>query len=214
MTHPAKPPEPPLPPHHGPTVAYYERHAQDFFQETIGIDMRPLYQRFLPLLPADARILDAGCGAGRDLRAFRDLGYAATGFDASPALVALARGHAGDPVHCLTFQTISWQAAFHGIWACASLLHVPRVALGDSLYRLATALLPGGILYVSFKYGAAEREKDGRTFTDLDEAQLACLLAKNPLLAPLDVWITADRRPNRDHEHWLNALLRRSIPQG
>jgi SAM-dependent methyltransferase len=200
-------------PNHASSVAYYERHAQAFFQETIGVDMRPLYQRFLPLLPEGARILDAGCGAGRDLRAFRDLGYAATGFDASPALVALARQHAGDPVHCLTFQSMTWRATFHGIWACASLLHVPRAALGDSLRRLTTALLPGGTLYASFKYGTGEREKDGRTFTDLDEAQLACLLAEQPLLAPLAVWTTADRRPNRDHERWLNVLLRKVDPQ-
>ncbi|WPL16975.1 hypothetical protein Thiowin_01957 [Thiorhodovibrio winogradskyi] len=184
-----------------------------YFQETIGVDMRPLYKRFLPLLPEGARILDAGCGADRDLRAFRNLGYAAIGFDASPTLVALARQHAGDPVHCLTFQSMTWQATFHGIWACASLLHVPRAALGDSLRRLSTTLLPGGILYASFKYGSGERAKDGRTFTDLDEAKLACLLIVQPLLAPLEVWTTADRRPDRDHERWLNVLLRKAAPQ-
>ncbi len=70
-------------------------------------------------------------------------------------------------------------------------------------------MVTGGILYASFKYGSEDREKDGRTFTDLDEAQLACLLEDIPLFAPLDVWITTDRRPDRDHERWLNVLLKK-----
>ena len=190
------------------SVAYYERHAHAFFNETVGVDMIPLYQRFLPLLPAGGAILDAGCGSGRDLRAFRALGYQVTGFDASPSLVALASEHAGVPVYCLAFNDIPWRAQFDGIWACASLLHVPRAELASVLKRLATALVSGGIVYASFKYGTAEHARDDRIFTDMDEDLLADLLDESRSLAPVDVWTTADRRPGREHEHWLNLLLR------
>ena len=96
---------------------YYERNASSYFDATVGIDMTPLYQRFLPLLPPAARILDAGCGSGRDLRAFAKLGYRVTAFDASPALAALAEAYAGQPVYRARFQDIDWQESYEGVWA-------------------------------------------------------------------------------------------------
>lgn len=189
---------------------YYERNAKSFFEATVEVDMSPLYQRFLPLLPPAGRILDAGCGSGRDLRAFAELGYRVTAFDSSPALVALAEAYAGQPVFRTRFQDIDWRESFDGVWACASLLHLPAAELPDALRRLAVALVPGGVMYLSFKYGHGEREDQGRHFTDMDEAGLSGLLDRVDNLQPLDDWITADQRPGRENERWLNALLRRS----
>ncbi|MGD9298871.1 MAG: class I SAM-dependent methyltransferase [Thiohalocapsa sp.] len=117
--------------------------------------MSSLYGCFLPLLPEPADILDAACGSGRDARAFATLGHEGTAFDASPALVALAEHHVGQTVHCLRFQDISWQDAFDGIWACASLPYVPAAKLPVVMRRLRRALKPGGVLYASFKSTAA-----------------------------------------------------------
>ena len=102
-----------------------------FFADTVDVDMTPLYRCFLPLLPEQAHVLDAGCGSGRDALAFAKLGYRVTAFDASPALVALAESHLRRPVQCLHFQDIAWRETFDGIWACASLLHVPAAELPD-----------------------------------------------------------------------------------
>jgi len=187
---------------------YYQQHAGAFFADTVGVDMTPLYRRFLPLLPERADILDAGCGSGRDARAFANLGHRVTAFDASPALVALAESHLGRPVHCLRFQDIAWREAFDGVWACASLLHVPAAELPDVVGRLCDALRPGGVLYASFKYGRGAREHRGRRFTDLDEPGLAELLRQVPGLAPVETWTTGDLRPGREAERWLNTLLR------
>jgi len=172
--------------------------------------MTPLYRRFLPLLADQAQILDAGCGSGRDASAFAKLGHLVTAFDASPAFIALAETHFGQPVHCLRFQDIAWQEQFDGIWACASLLHVPSVELPDVMGRLQAALKPGGILYASFKYGSKEHEHLGRRFTDVDEPGLASLLAQVPGLEPVETWTTGDLRPGRESERWLNTLLRRA----
>lgn len=188
---------------------YYERNANSYFDATVDVDMSPLYQRFLPLLPSAARILDAGCGSGRDLRAFAKLGYRVTAFDASPALAALAEAYAGQPVYRARFQDIHWRESFEGVWACASLLHVSAAELPDALRRLASALVPAGVLYASFKYGHGEREYHGRHFTDMDEDGFYSLLDRGVDLQPLEVWITADQRPGRETERWLNALLRR-----
>ncbi|WP_246156384.1 class I SAM-dependent methyltransferase, partial [Thiohalocapsa marina] len=115
-----------------------------------------------------------------------------------------AETHCGLPVAVLRVQDIEWMDRFDGIWACASLLHVPLAELPELLRRLARALKPGGVLYASCKYGAGEREHGGRRFTDLDEAGLAALLRAVPELAELETWTTADRRPGREGERWLN----------
>ncbi|WP_242482584.1 class I SAM-dependent methyltransferase [Thiocystis violacea] len=172
--------------------------------------MTPLYERFLPLIPAGGPILDAGCGSGRDARAFRDLGYRVSAFDASPAMVEAAARHLDAPVQLLRFQDVRWKDHFDGIWACASLLHVPHAELTDALSRLSDALRPAGALYVSFKYGRGEREHKGRRFTDLDESTLAELLEAVPNLKVLKTWTTGDLRPGREAERWLNALLRKA----
>ena len=189
------------------SIDYYDTHATTFFAETCNVDMEPLYARFLAHVPTASRLLDAGCGSGRDTRAFLERGYAVTAFDASPVLATLASAHVGIEIEVRRFQEVEWSATFDGIWACASLLHVPLVELTDVLQRLACALRSGGVLYASFKYGAGEREHQGRRFTDLDEAGLAALVAGIRGLKILETWITADRRPGREAELWLNALM-------
>ena len=167
--------------------------------------MTPFCRRFLTPLRNQAQILDTNCGSGHDARAFADLGHRVTAFDASPALVALAETHLGQPVQCLRFQDITWQEQFDGIWACASLLHVPAAELPDVMKRLCKALKPDGVLYASFKYGSGEREHHGRLFTDLDEPGLAALLRNVPSLEPVETWTTGDLRPGREAERCLNA---------
>jgi SAM-dependent methyltransferase len=200
---------------HSSTVDYYERYAERFSEETLGIDMTPLYERFLPLLPKQGHILDAGCGSGRDARAFLAQGFHVTAFDASPALARIAEGYLGQPVHQLRFQDLSWQQSFDGIWACASLLHVPVAELTDAMQRLCNSLKRRGLLYASFKYGSGERDYNGRRFTDLDEVGLAALLGHVGELKHLETWISGDQRADRNGECWLNVLLyRRENPWG
>lgn len=189
------------------SIAYYEVHAQDFFNETCTLDMSDLYSRFLPHVPVRGNILDLGCGSGRDIRAFRALGYTVTGCDPSPTLARMATAHCGLPVQVLRVQDMKYHQHFDGIWACASLLHVSAVELSEVLTRLAGALRPGGVLYASFKHGHGERVHGGRRFTDLDQAGLASLLRVVPLLTELETWTTSDRRPGREYEPWFNTLL-------
>ena len=194
------------------SIAYYETHAPAFFGDTVALDLTPLYARFLEWLPAGSAILDAGCGSGRDTRAFLESGYTVTAFDASPTLARLASAHCGLPVPVLRVQELDRSARFDGIWACASLLHVPWRELPEVLRRLAVALKPGGVLYASFKYGSGEREHQGRRFTDLDAVGLASLLQAAPYFMILETWMTADRRPERAEERWLNLLLKAQTP--
>ncbi|NGF47527.1 class I SAM-dependent methyltransferase [Enterobacter hormaechei] len=192
------------------TLHYYQNHAQDFFDGTVNVDMTPLYEAFTQHLPHSARVLDAGCGSGRDAKAFNEMGYQVDAFDASSAMVELAKQHTGLPVQLMTFSEIDGKAQYDGIWCCASLLHVPSSGLPAVMQRLADALKPGGIWYVSFKYGNGERVQGERRFTDLNEMELRRLLNNMTEIDIFSQWITKDNRPDRD-ELWLNAILKKKI---
>ncbi len=110
-----------------------------------------------------------------------------------------------------TFADVDEVASYDGIWACASLLHLPFCEIPDALGRLWSALKPGGVLYLSFKEGQGEREKDGRHFTDLDEKTLRDLLRNLNYVGTLEIWRTSDQRPERS-DIWLNALVHRKHP--
>lgn len=188
------------------SIDYYQRHAQRFFDDTVNVDMSALYQPFLAQLPAGGRILDAGCGSGRDAQAFHQLGYQVDAFDASSEMVARATALSGLPVQCLRFEQLTAVEQYDGIWCCASLLHVPADELSGVMAILARALKPSGVWYLSFKLGSGEREVDGRSFTDLDQSRIETLLAELPQLSLASCWQTADNRPVNATQ-WLNAIV-------
>lgn len=192
------------------SVGYYDENADRFFRDTVNADMTALQHRFAELLPVGGRVLDAGCGSGRDAKAFAAMGFDVVAFDASAEMVRRAQVHTGLEVLQMTFAEVSWQQEFDGIWASASLLHVPRAQMVEICCRLRDAIVPGGLLYVSFKHGVADRFVDGRTFTDMDEALMGELVARIDGLSMFDSWVTADVRPGRVTETWVNCLARRS----
>ena len=191
------------------TIDYYNRHADRFFRESFDLDMEELYAAFLSLVPAGGDILDAGCGSGRDSLFFSRRGYRVTAFDASEQLAVLSARLTGLPVLRLTFQQIDFEGEFDGVWACASLLHVPRGEMDDVLARLASALKPGGVMYASFKYGDGEWEQGGRFFNSYDEGSFAALTRQHPSLTLHRQWQSEDVRPGREKQLWFNALLRK-----
>ena len=192
------------------TLRYYNETADEFVQGTVAADLSKLQQRFLKRLPAGAHILDLGCGSGRDAKAFLERGYQVTAMDGAEACCRLAAAYIGQPVLHKSFAELDFDAAFDGIWACASLLHVPFAELPDIFLKIATALKPGGIFYASFKYGKFEGERNGRYFTDLTEERLAQLLKPLTGLTIVETFITGDVREGRGDERWLNVVGERS----
>lgn len=185
---------------------YYDDHAKDFINNTLSVDMGEFYQAFCKYLPTHAKILDAGCGSGRDSLYFLKSGYLVDALDASSEMVRYASQLTGLPVRQCTFDQINVNNFYDGIWCCASLLHVPKSELVLSMYSLAAALNDTGIWYVSFKYGDTERTENGRQFTDLNEASLISLVKQLDNIEIRSAWITEDKRPSRNNQ-WLNALL-------
>ncbi|MCL6244401.1 class I SAM-dependent methyltransferase [Acinetobacter sp. ANC 7200] len=190
------------------TIDYYNQYADQFLQATLYVDMESLYQPFLAELPDSARILDLGCGSGRDTLAFKNKGYQVEAIDYSEELVKKATILSGVKVKLQSFYDLSGVAIYDGIWACASLLHCERSRLLEVIGKLISVLKPGGVLYMSFKYGNSDREKEGRQFTDLDEAQANDLLEQFDNVQQIQQWITVDQRPDRQ-EKWLNLLWKK-----
>jgi SAM-dependent methyltransferase len=197
-----------------PTAAYYYAHAEEYARQVLPLDMDQFHERFLGLVPAGGHILDAGCGPGRDALAFLRRGYRVTALDASAAMARLAAGLLGQPVEVRRFQDLEYEGVFDGIWACASLLHVPRGELEEGFRRLTRALRPGGVWYMSFKQGEAEEVRGGRRFTDFTEGSLRKLLAGQPQLAVVEIWQTQDVRAQERAQVWVNAIVQRVMAAG
>lgn len=191
------------------TIEYYQNHADEFYHSTIAVDMSALYTPFLALIPKQGRILDAGCGSGRDTQFFAAHGYQVDAFDASSEMVNRARQLTGLPVKVSTFDAVNVQEQYDGIWCCASLLHVPHQELKQTLDKIIEALKYYGIIYLSFKYGDSEREINGRYFNDMNEEKLRLLCQDFLNVRIQRYWKTEDKRKDRN-EIWVNALLQKS----
>ena len=120
---------------------------------------------FLKRLPQGARILDLGCGGGRDSADMIRQGFRVEPTDGVPAMADKAAQHLGRPVSVLRFDQLEAREIYDAVWANASLLHVPRPALPDVLARIWRALKPEGWHFASFKTGTAEgRDRFDRYF--------------------------------------------------
>lgn len=189
------------------TIAFYDDNAEDFLARTANVDMSDHRQRFLAHIPDGGVILDAGSGSGRDSKAFKDLGYQVSAFDASNEMVKATRSLAGVKARQMTFQEYAWESQFHGIWACASLLHVDRVELPSVLDRLASTLVLGGCLYASFKLGKMQRLEAGRYFNDMDLPLVEAAIEETKTLKLHETWESVDRKLNTKGGRWLNCLM-------
>ena len=192
------------------TLDYYAHNAEQFAADTGAVDFSSVQNRFLAKLQPGASILDLGCGSGRDTEAFLERGFAVTAADGSPELCALAEARTGIPVRRMLFRELDDCETYDGIWANASILHVSSAELPEIFRRVVTALKAGGVLYISFKYGTFEGDRNGRYYTDHTEETFAAFLTGFPELNVEEQWISGDVRPGRSAEKWLNTILRKN----
>ena len=192
------------------TLEYYAANAEAFASSTVDVAFSSVQKCFEGLLQPGARVLDFGCGSGRDAKHFLEAGFAVDAVDGSPELCRIASELTGLPVRCMRFEELSAQSIYDGIWACSSILHVPSSQLPALLAKMAVALKPGGVIYTSFKLGEFEGVRNGRYFSDFTPESFARLLDKVPALREEEHWISGDARPGREDEKWLNLILRKN----
>ncbi len=189
------------------TIEYYNKNAESFIAGTVNADMSDCRDRFLKYIPDGGRLLDAGCGSGRDTDAFMRAGYLVDAFDASKEICRIVSENLGIPVACKRFEDLEGEDEYDGIWACASLLHVNAADLADVILRLKRSLKPEGILYASFKEGDSDRIKNGRFFHDMTLSSCEKFFIDLGFDI-LEIFESGDVREDRSGERWVNMIGR------
>lgn len=190
------------------TLDYYNQQAEKFVQGTVDVEFSHLQNQFIEMLPAGGTILDLGCGSGRDSKVYKNAGFKVIAVDGSEALCKIAGEYIGQEVICCKFQEFDIYERLDGVWACASLLHLEKEDIVETIKKLKKCLCPGGVFYVSFKYGDFSGERNGRYFTDMTEDSFDEILKQISGLSIVKQMITEDARSDRD-EKWLNVFLKK-----
>lgn len=191
------------------TLDYYNTKAKDFVSDTVDVVFTEIQDIFLEYIPVGGRLLDFGCGSGRDTKYFLSKGYDVDATDGSEELCKIASEYAGVQVKQMLFEELDKVEVYDGIWACASILHVEKKQLPDIMKKIAIATKMGGVVYTSFRYGDFEGVRNGRFFTYLTEESFGEILESFPELVIEKLWISADVRAERGEERWLNIVLRK-----
>ena len=191
------------------TIDYYNTNAKKFVEGTLNVDFKATQDKFIAKLLKAGYILDFGCGSGRDTKYFLAKNFKVDAIDGSIELCKIASEYTNIKVCHMYFNELTIVNKYDGIWACSSILHLSLDDLVDVFKRMSKALKDKGIIYTSFKYGDFSGERNGRYFTDMTENSFAKLIANVENLTVEEQWITADVRPQRGNEKWLNLILRK-----
>ena len=187
------------------TLDYYDENSEEYSEKTFGADVSGLRDRFLSYVPHGGRILDLGCGSGRDSSFFLNAGYEVTAIDGSAGMCRIASKNAGIAVRRLQFSQLDYVEEFDGVWACSSLLHVPSCELPSTISLVRRSLKPGGVIFASFRLGDFEGDRDGRHYTDLDQGRLSDLFSRVGFEV-IDTWESLEKGRGM---RWCNGLFRK-----
>ncbi len=189
------------------TIDYYNENAIAYVEDTVNVDFDRQRAFLLKYLKKGDKILDLGCGSGRDSKAFIEKGFSVVAIDGSEELCKLASSLIGQEVRNITFDQLDYDNEFDGIWACASLLHLSTEESIAVMPLIVKACNPTAIIYMSFKYGDFEGMRNGRFFNYMNEKKFKELIYDTPLNI-IETEITGDVRLGRNMEQWYNVLLK------
>lgn len=195
------------------TLAHYEHTAEEFWQGTRDHDVSQNIAALLQYIeaPAPFKLLDFGCGPGRDLKTFRELGHHPTGLEGAARLAAMARAYSGCEVLQQNFLELDLpDAHFDGIFANAVLFHVPSQALPRVLGKLRATLKPGGVLFSSNPRGDGQEGWRGKRYGTFHDWPTW----RNYLLAAGFIELTHYYRPAGlplEQQPWLASVWRKPL---
>ena len=187
------------------TIDWYDRNATSYFNDTYSLSLANQISRLTIHLRPGARVLDVGCGSGRDCLAFRSLGFDVEARDASEGMARATTLQTGISVTVADVRETHDVAAFDGIWASAILLHIEPNEVPSVMIRISNALRPGGVLYVSLKEGTGSELVDGRWFHYWCLEDFLREAVSGTRLSLIESWKTEDTR--RAGVIWINMLF-------
>ncbi len=194
------------------TLAHYNGRAEDFRDGTRDHDVTQNIAALLRHLQGEPpfTILDFGCGPGRDLAAFTALGHVAVGLDGAARFVEMALADTGCEVWCQDFLALDLPAArFDGVFANASLFHVPRAEAPRVLRELRATLKPGGVLFSSNPRGANEEGWNRGRYGSYHDLDTWRALVTGAGFVELEHYFRPPGLP-RDQQPWLASVWRRT----
>lgn len=194
------------------TVGHYESRARDFWQGTRDHDVSQNIEALLEAIDGapPLRILDFGCGPGRDIQAFIERGHRPTGLDGSASFVRMAHEHTGAPVLQQDFLQLDLpDASFDGVFANASLFHVPTSELARVLRELRGCLRPGGVLFASNPRGSNEEGWNGERYGVYHDLEQWRRFVSGAGFDEIRHYYRPPGLP-RDQQPWLASLWRRA----
>lgn len=192
-------------------IEFYNQEANRYKKERNEIKgFDEIYQPFTSRIKPNGKILDFGCGSGRDSLYFDSLGYDVTALDGSKEMCEITRNLCHIPVLEMYFEDFIEENTYDGIWACASLLHLPVEEMIQVLNNLAASLKEEGYIYVSFKYGTFKGIRNQRYFLDMTEETFKSILTKIPSLGLIETYQTNGLLKEQQNKHWLNIILKKN----
>ena len=192
------------------TLNYYNENAKEYFETTKNLKTIEIYKEFLSMVKSSGKVLDLGCGSGRDSLYFKNAGFDVTSVDGSIELAKEAEKLINQEVIVSKFEDFKSEERFDGIWACASLLHVRRENIGEVLRNLADNLNKGSVFYLSFKYGDDEYiDERGRYFNCYKEEGFEKMVSSIKEYKVKSMYKTGDSLGGRANLTWLNIILER-----
>jgi SAM-dependent methyltransferase len=196
-------------PYDPPTLRFYSEQAPVYTASGPQGASRHLAP-FLERLQPGAKILELGCGGGRDAEVMMGRGFVVDPTDGAAEIARKAEERTGRPVRVMRFDELDAVEEYDAVWAHACLLHVPRAGLPAVLVRIFRALRPGGLHLASFKSGGTEgRDGFGRYFNYLDETELVAIYRASAPWEILDTMEYVGGGYNKRIGPWTAIVVRR-----
>ncbi len=186
---------------------YYNANASDMIENTLELNLKPIYGRFEKYLKPGAKLLDVGFGSGRDSLHFDANGFEVVSIDFASEVYNRGKMLLNTEVLLVDIKDIKYKNEFDAIWASAVLFHFTEEEINNVLVRCHEALVRNGVMYISFKYGEDELVRHGRFFNDFTEEKFNKLMMGNEMFEITEIWQTQDARQDHQHQNWLNIIL-------
>jgi len=187
------------------TIDFYDKNADEYIQSTQNVDMEGAVNTFLRYIPKGGKILDLGCGSGRDSKIFKDAGFKVVAVDGSKELCKKASKFIGQKVICSTFQEYTPQEQFDGIWANSSLLHLNEMDMKAVITKLSLYLKISGCWFIAIKCEDFEGIKDNRFYKSMSKDTFVAFMRQFDYLQIDKITVTTDKLGRGNS--WINAFV-------